>query len=80
MIYGTSIDKGLLMTSVTVSHKHQVVIPKDIRESMEVFSGQKMQVLRYQNRIELIPIKSLKKMKGLLKGIDTDVGRDKDRV
>ncbi|MBL1433455.1 MAG: AbrB family transcriptional regulator [Gammaproteobacteria bacterium] len=68
------------MTSVTVSHKHQVVIPKDIRESMEVFSGQKMQVLRYQNRIELIPIKSLKKMKGLLKGIDTDVGRDKDRV
>jgi AbrB family looped-hinge helix DNA binding protein len=68
------------MTAVTVSPKFQVVIPKDVRESMGIFSGQKIQVFTYQNRIELIPIKPMKKMKGFLKGIDTDVERDKDRV
>ena len=68
------------MTAVTVSPKFQVVIPKEVRESMEIFSGQKMQVLTYQNRIELIPIKPMKTMKGLLKGIDTEVSRDKDRI
>jgi len=68
------------MTAVTVSPKYQVVIPKEVRESMGIFSGQKIQVLTYQNRIELIPIKPMKKLKGFLKGIDTDVSRDKDRI
>jgi AbrB family looped-hinge helix DNA binding protein len=68
------------MTTVTVSPKYQVVIPKEVRESMGIFSGQKIQVLTYQNRIELIPIKPMKKLKGFLKGIDTEVSRDKDRI
>ena len=68
------------MTTVTVSPKYQVVIPKDVRESMGIFSGQKIQVLTYQNRIELIPIKPMKMLKGFLKGIDTEVSRDKDRI
>ena len=68
------------MTSVTVSPKFQVVIPKEVRDSMGIVSGQKIQVFTYQNRIELIPIKPMKKMKGFLKGIDTDVERDDDRV
>jgi len=68
------------MTSVTVSPKYQVVIPKEVRESMGIFSGQKIQVLTYQNRIELIPVQPMKKMRGFLKGIDTSVMRDKDRV
>jgi AbrB family looped-hinge helix DNA binding protein len=68
------------MTAVTVSPKYQVVIPKEIRESMGIFSGQKIQVLNYQNRIELIPLKPMKALKGFLKGIDTEVSRDKDRI
>ena len=68
------------MTSVTVSPKYQVVIPKDVRDSMGIVSGQKIQILTYQNRIELIPIRPMKKMRGFLKGIDTSVKRDKDRV
>ena len=68
------------MTAVTVSPKYQLVIPKEVRESMGIFSGQKIQVLTYKNRIELIPIKPMKKMKGFLKGIDTEVSRDKDRL
>ncbi|MCP4431490.1 MAG: AbrB/MazE/SpoVT family DNA-binding domain-containing protein [Gammaproteobacteria bacterium] len=68
------------MSTVTVSPKYQVVIPKEVRESMGIYSGQKIQVLTYQNRIELIPIKPMKKMKGFLKGINTGVDRDDDRV
>ena len=68
------------MTAVTVSPKYQVVIPKEVREALGIFSGQKIQVLTYQNRIELIPIRPMKKLKGFLKGIDTGVSRDKDRI
>ena len=68
------------MTTVTVSPKYQVVIPKEVRESLGIYSGQKVQVLTYQNRIELVPIKPMKKMRGFLKGINTKVARDKDRV
>jgi AbrB family looped-hinge helix DNA binding protein len=68
------------MTSVTVSPKFQVVIPKDVRESMGIISGQKVQILTYRNRIELIPIKPMKEMKGFLRGIDTEVERDDDRL
>lgn len=71
---------GLLMTAVTVSPKYQVVIPKEVRESLGVFSGQKLQVLTYQGRIELIPIKPMKKMRGFLKGLNTTIKRDKDRL
>ena len=68
------------MTTVTVSPKFQVVIPKEVRESMGIISGQKVQMLTYSNRIELIPIKPMSKLKGFLKGIDTEVPRDKDRI
>jgi len=68
------------MASVTVSPKYQVVIPKEVRDSMGIVSGQKIQILTYQNRIELIPIRPMKNMRGFLKGIDTSVKRDKDRV
>ena len=68
------------MTAVTVSSKYQVVIPKEVRESLGIYPGQKIQVLTYQNRIELIPIKPMNKMRGFLKGINTKVIRDKDRV
>ncbi len=68
------------MTSVTVSPKFQVVIPKEVRESMGIVSGQKIQILIYRNRIEMIPVKPMKKMKGFLKGIDSEVKRDKDRI
>ncbi len=68
------------MTSVTVSPKFQVVIPKAVRESLGIVSGQKIQVLTYRHRIELIPLKPMEEMRGFLKGIDTDIPRDVDRM
>jgi len=68
------------VTAVTVSPKFQVVIPKDIREAMGIYSGQKVQVLSYQGRIELIPLKPMREMRGFLKGINTEIVREDDRL
>ncbi|HLN87668.1 MAG TPA: AbrB/MazE/SpoVT family DNA-binding domain-containing protein [Candidatus Limnocylindrales bacterium] len=68
------------METVTVSPKFQVVIPKEIRESLKLAPGQKIQALLYENRIELIPVRPIKKMRGFLKGIDTTIDREKDRL
>ncbi|HEY4760052.1 MAG TPA: AbrB/MazE/SpoVT family DNA-binding domain-containing protein [Thermoguttaceae bacterium] len=68
------------MTAVTVSPKFQVVIPKEIRDALGIVSGQKVQMLSHQNRIELIPLRPVREMKGFLKGINTDMQRVRDRV
>ncbi len=68
------------METVTISPKFQVVIPKGIREKLKLRPGQKVQAILYQDRIELVPVRPVREMKGFLKGIDTDVPRDGDRV
>jgi AbrB family looped-hinge helix DNA binding protein len=68
------------MDQVTVSPKYQVVIPAKVRRSLGIKPGQKVQVLQYEGRIELIPLVPMRKAKGFLKGIDTTVERDTDRV
>ena len=68
------------MESVKVSPKFQVVIPKSIRESLKINSGERIHVLQYENRIEYIPEKKMKSMRGFLRGIDTSVKRDQDRI
>lgn len=68
------------METVKVSPKFQVVIPLEIRKSLGIKPGTKVHVLQYENRIEYIPVKEMKKMRGFLRGIDTTVKREKDRV
>ncbi|MCI5190776.1 MAG: AbrB/MazE/SpoVT family DNA-binding domain-containing protein [Candidatus Electrothrix sp. AS4_5] len=68
------------MNTVTISPKYQVVIPQKIRKAMQLVPGQKVQVVLYGNRIELVPEKNIKEMRGFLKGINTDFQREEDRV
>lgn len=68
------------MTSVTISEKYQIVIPKSARQALHLKPGEKIEVLVYDGRLEFIPVRDLKTARGFLKGIDTDVPRDKDRV
>jgi len=68
------------MQIVTISPKYQVVIPKEIRDALHLSPGEKLQVFRYQDRLEFVPVKNIKKMRGFLKGIDTVIKREKDRA
>jgi len=68
------------MDTVTVSPKFQVVIPRAIREALGLTPGQKVHALQYLNRIEFIPVRPMKSARGFLKGLDTTVDRDGDRV
>ena len=68
------------METVTISPKFQVVIPKKIRETLELVPGQKIQAILYGDRIELIPVRPIREMRGFLSGLKTDVAREDDRV
>ncbi|MCX6975029.1 MAG: AbrB/MazE/SpoVT family DNA-binding domain-containing protein [Verrucomicrobia bacterium] len=68
------------METVTISPKFQIVIPQRIRESMGLRSGEKAHMLSFRNRIEVIPVRDIRSLRGYLKGIDTAFVRDADRV
>lgn len=68
------------METVTISTKYQVVIPSSIRESLPVEPGQKVRMILYDNRIEMIPFRPIGETRGFLNGIDTSIEREPDRV
>ena len=68
------------METVTISPKYQIVIPQRIRVAMGLRSGEKIRMLTFRNRIEVIPVRDIKSLRGYLKGIDTSFVRDGDRV
>lgn len=68
------------MEAVKISPKFQIVIPKNIRENMQLKPGQSMQVVQYGSRIELVPVKPISEMCGFLKGMNTDFVREDDRI
>lgn len=68
------------METTKVSPKYQVVIPLKVRESLNLKPGTRLQVVQFEDRIELIPLRSVRSLRGSLRGLDTDVPRDADRV
>lgn len=68
------------MQAVTVSPKYQVVIPRNVRDSLHLRPGQKLQVVEYDGRIELVPDRPVKELRGFLKGINTNFQREADRL
>lgn len=68
------------MSRTTLSPKFQIVIPKEVRKMLNLRPGTKFNVVEHEGRIELLPVRSAKQMRGFLRGIDTSVRRDKDRV
>ena len=68
------------MNTLTISPKYQLVIPKAIRELLGLKPGQKVQAIAYNNRIELIPVRPIRRMRGFVRGLDTTVEREDDRV
>lgn len=68
------------MDTVTLSPKYQVVIPRAIREALKLTPGERFRVIRYGDRVELIPVRKLKDVRGLLRGMDTNIVREDDRL
>ena len=67
------------MQQVKVSSKFQVVIPKPVRESLGIRPGQRLQVIPYGDRIELVPMRGISEMRGFLAGMDPQFERESDR-
>lgn len=68
------------METVTVSPKFQVVIPLSIRQELDLKPGMKLHVFRHNDRVEFIPLRSMREMRGFLKGIDTSIHREDDHL
>jgi AbrB family looped-hinge helix DNA binding protein len=68
------------MNIVTLSPKFQVVIPFAIRKALHLNAGQKLRVMHYDNKIEFIPIPKMQQMRGSLRGMDTTIEREEDRL
>jgi AbrB family looped-hinge helix DNA binding protein len=68
------------MDTVTLSPKFEVVIPKAIRAALQLNAGGKLQVMRCGNRVELIPVRPVREMRGFLRGMDTAIKREDERV
>ena len=68
------------MEAVTISPKFQVVIPHAVREQLDLKPGQQVQVLVYGGRIEFIPVRPARELRGMLRGVSTDLEREEDRL
>lgn len=66
------------MEAVTVSPKFQVVIPRAVRERTRLRAGTRLQVISFDDRIELVPVRPMRSMRGFLKGFDSGFVRDED--
>ncbi len=73
-------DNIIDMKTVTLSPKFQVVIPQSIREELKLVPGEKLRVIRYGNRVEYIPVRDIKRMRGMLSGMETNIEREDDRL
>jgi len=69
------------MDTVTISPKFQVVIPKRVRRKMSLRPGEKVEVISFDDRIELVPVRPMAELKGFLRGLDPSFEREReDRV
>jgi AbrB family looped-hinge helix DNA binding protein len=77
--YVCRIDGVYALSTVTISSKYQVVIPKDVRERLRIRPGQKVEAFAIGGRIELVPVRPIAEMRGFLKGMDPSFEREPDR-
>jgi AbrB family looped-hinge helix DNA binding protein len=68
------------MSTTTLSPKFQIVIPKHIREALKLEPGNKFHLIEYDGRIEMVPVRKPRELRGFLRGIETNVSREEDRL
>lgn len=76
-----SVKSGLFVTeTVEVSSDYKIVIPREVRISLGIHPGQKLQAIVYRGRLELVPLITPQEARGSMPGLDSTVERDEDRV
>ncbi len=80
LMVGLFYDPPINMDTVTLSPDFQVVIPRAIRDALHLKAGEKFRVLRYGDRVELIRVRPIQEMRGFLRGMDTAIEREDDRL
>lgn len=68
------------MSTVTLSPKFEVLIPQAIREALNLTVGEQLHVIPYAGRVEFIPVRPIQQMRGFLRGMDTTLDREDDRL
>ena len=68
------------MKSVTISTKFQITLSKQAREQLGIRPGDKLQVLVYDGRIQLIPLIPIEKAQGIFEGIDSNFLRESENA
>ena len=68
------------METVKLSSKYQVVIPRAVRTRLGLKPGMTLQVIEYNGRVEFLPVRKAAELRGLLKGLEPLVEREKDRL
>jgi AbrB family looped-hinge helix DNA binding protein len=58
------------MCTIKVSPKFQVVIPKEIRERLELKPGEELQIYLLDRTIRIHRPRSIKELRGIAKGLD----------
>jgi AbrB family looped-hinge helix DNA binding protein len=68
------------METVKVSSKFQIVIPRDVRERLDLKPGDEFKVVNIGGTVKLIPVRSANEMRGRFADIDTNIEREDDRL
>ncbi len=71
------------MTTITVSSKYQIVIPKDARQKLGIKPGTRLCVEEERGGLRLVKEPTLEEIRGLLKGMvweESDVRDETERA
>ena len=75
-----NLDRRGPVEKVNIAPKFQVVIPRSVRERLNLTPGQQVQAIPYENRIEFMLLRPARELRGSLEGMSTDLVRDEDRL
>lgn len=69
------------METVTLSPKFQIVIPRQVRQDLQLQPGEKIVVIEKGGHIHLVPVGPISKARGIAKGANAENIREKhDRI
>jgi len=69
------------MDTVTISSKYQIILPRAIHEKWNIKPGQKVRLIIFGNRLEVVPVRDIREARGFLKGMNSYIKREEeDRI